>query len=114
MGIGINCSTEDFPDAVADVAGALHGCDVRRCALCAAVTEELCGFIEQLSTRLWMEEYRRDSLVLGRTVKCIQGTHTYFAVAEAIDDAGGLVVRLEDGTRQTLHSGEISIRLTEQ
>ncbi len=114
VGIGINCSTEDFPDAVADVAGALSGCDVRRCALCAAVAEELCDFIGELSARPWMKEYRRDSLVLGKTVKCIQGTHTYLAAAEEIDNAGGLVVRLEDGRRQTLHSGEISIRLTEQ
>lgn len=114
VGIGINCATEDFPEEVARVAGALYGCDVRRCALCAAVTEELYGFIEKLSDRPWMEEYRRDSLVLGKTIKCIQGAKTYLAVAEEIDDAGGLVVRLEDGTREVLHSGEISIRLAEK
>lgn len=113
VGIGINCSTADFPDALADVAGALQGSDVRRCALCAAVVEELYQFIQQLSDRPWMEEYRRASMVLGKTVLCIQGTNSFPAVAEEIDDTGGLVVRLEDGTRKTLHSGEISIRLTE-
>ncbi len=111
MGIGINCTTMDFPEEIAAVAGSLGEGSVRRCALCAAVTQELWGFTQQLSKRPWMEEYRAASLVLGKEILCIQGEHTFSAVAQAIDDDGGLVVRCADGSCQTLHSGEISIRL---
>ncbi|MCI8610677.1 MAG: biotin--[acetyl-CoA-carboxylase] ligase [Clostridiales bacterium] len=112
VGIGINCATADFPKEVAAVAGSLGADSVRRCALCAAVVEALCGFIGQLGERSWMEEYRAASLVLGREILCIQGENTFLAVAEAIDDDGGLVVRCTDGSSKTLHSGEISVRLT--
>lgn len=111
VGIGINCSTVDFPGEIAAVAGSLAGEDVRRCALCAAVTEELYDFTRHLSCRPWMEEYRAHSLVLGKEVLCIQGARSFSAVAEEIDDAGGLVVRCPDGTRQVLCSGEVSVRL---
>ena len=32
------------------------------------------------------------------------------AVAEAVDDEFGLVVRYPDGTRETVFSGEVSVR----
>ncbi len=111
VGIGINCATMDFPEEIAAVAGSLGACSVRRCALCAAVAQELWGFIQQLSARPWMEEYRAASLVLGKEILCIQGEHTFGAVAQAIDDDGGLVVRCADGSLETLHSGEISVRV---
>lgn len=113
VGIGINCATVDFPGEIGAVAGSLHETDVRRCALCAAVTEELYDFIGQLSRRPWMKEYRAASLVLGKEILCIQGEHTFSAVAEEIDDTGGLVVRCADGTRQVMHSGEVSVRLAD-
>lgn len=111
VGIGINCATMDFPVEIAAVAGSLGEGSVRRCALCAAVTQELWSFTRQLAQRPWMEEYRAASLVLGREILCIQGEHTFLAVAQGIDADGGLVVRCADGSCKTLHSGEISIRL---
>lgn len=111
VGIGINCATVDFPEQMGGIAGSLKGTDVRGCALCAAVTEELYDFIGQLSQRPWMEEYRTASLVLGKEILCIQGEHTFPAVAEEIDETGGLIVRCVDGTRKALHSGEVSVRL---
>ncbi len=111
VGIGINCATMDFPEEIAAVAGSLGEGSVRRCALCAAVTQELWGFSQHLAQRPWMDEYRDASLVLGREILCIQGEQTFRAVAQAIDDHGGLVVCCADGSSKTLHSGEISIRL---
>ena len=112
VGIGINCGAAEFPEEVASVAGSVG--EVRRCALCAAVTEELYGFMQQLTQRPWMEEYRRASAVLGKEIRCIQGEHSFLATALEIDESGGLVVRRADGTCETLHSGEISIRFQEK
>ena len=111
VGIGINCGAADFPEEVAAVATSVG--KVRRCALCAAVAEELYGFVEHLADRPWMEDYRAASAVLGKEIRCIQGENVYEAVAVAIDDMGGLTVRREDGACQTIRSGEVSVRFTE-
>ena len=39
-----------------------------------------------------------------------RGNQVYDAVAEDIDRRGGLIVRLADGSREVLQSGEITIR----
>ncbi|MGE0073848.1 MAG: biotin--[acetyl-CoA-carboxylase] ligase [Sphaerochaetaceae bacterium] len=58
----------------------------------------------------FMEEYRRRSVVVGQRVRVVQGAVAYEAEAIGIADDGALVVRLADGSVQSLRSGEISLR----
>ncbi|MCD7786741.1 MAG: hypothetical protein LUG87_03520, partial [Oscillospiraceae bacterium] len=55
-----------------------------------------------------MEEYRRRSLVLGRSVRFFHDGRQRGGVAVAILDDGALVVDTPDG-RETLRSGEVSL-----
>ena len=49
-------------------------------------------------------------MLINRKINFIQNGKVTPATAIAIDESGGLVVRLEDGSETTLRSGEISVR----
>ena len=56
-----------------------------------------------------MNRYRENCVTLGRAVRII-GSETKNATALDVDNAGGLIVRYEDGTVATVSSGEVSVR----
>lgn len=107
IGIGINISTNDFPDDV-EGAGCLNA-DVNRNELIAAVTDRLAN-ITLGDYKSFIDYYRSHSLVIGEKIKCIQNGRVTPATALEIDETGGLVVRLDTGEKTVLRSGEISIR----
>ena len=121
IGIGINTSEKSFPPELANIAGSVsaEGLDGHEKSLLAAsITEKVLRYTKDLSG--FMDSYRRRSMVIGREITVYTGTYRKdptqelggrSAFALEIDDAGGLVVEYEDGTRQTLTSGEVSIRL---
>lgn len=106
IGIGINISTADFP-AEAGNAGSLNA-DIRRADLIAATADELLDIVFG-DYADFIEYYRSHSMLLGKKISFMQGGKITPATAVAIDEKGGLVVETEDGARQTLRSGEISI-----
>ena len=121
IGIGINTSEKSFPPELAGIAGSVsaEGLDGHEKSLLAAsITEKVLRYTKDLSG--FMDSYRRRSMVIGREITVYTGTYRKdptqelggrSAFALEIDDAGGLVVEYEGGTRQTLTSGEVSIRL---
>ena len=108
-GIGFNLTTEDFPQEIRQTAGQIGALDRNR--LAAEVVRFYLPFARALpDTSPWMGTYRQRSMVLSHGLSFTQNGQTVHAVAERIDDRGGLVVRLADGSERTLSSGEISIR----
>ena len=121
IGIGINTSERSFPPELKDIAGSvseegLNGHE--KALLTAAVIEKVVRYTKNLSG--FMDSYRSRSLVLGKKITVYTGTYRKDptlelggrpAFAAEIDDRGGLVVEYEDGSRETLTSGEVSIRL---
>lgn len=115
VGIGINCSTEGFPQDLLEIAGAVKG-DYSTDRLAAQVIIELLMLAEDLDSRSFIEEYRQLSMVIGKTVKVYKGGCSPDAGGHSarvldIDDNGGLHVLYSTGQQETLSSGEISIRL---
>jgi BirA family biotin operon repressor/biotin-[acetyl-CoA-carboxylase] ligase len=114
VGIGLNVFPPQggFPSDLHDKAGALCpvGQKVDRSALIASVIKHMSECAATLETSDYLEEYRRRSLVLGRSIEVIQGQKSFIATAVKIDDEGALVVQLADGSTTVLQSGEISIR----
>lgn len=111
IGIGINVREEAYPADIADIATHLPIAPVTRNRLAAAVADRLCDYLAALPQRAFLNTYRTHSLVVGKAITCLAGDRSFPATAVGIDDNGGLIVRLSDGTQQTLCSGEISIRL---
>ncbi len=110
LGIGINVAGT-LPPELRDIATTLadQGVSLTREDLAAAflngLAHTLCADAEEM-----MEESRRRSLVLGRTVTVVRGNDTFTATARAITDRGHLVVDTAAG-EITLTSGEVSLRL---
>jgi len=121
IGIGINTSDKSFPPELADIAGSVSEEDLtghEKAQLAASIIEKVLRYTKELSG--FMDSYRSRSLVIGRRITVYTGTYRKDPTQElggrparalGIDDAGGLMVEYDDGTRQTLTSGEVSIRL---
>ncbi len=116
-GIGINCAQEegDFPPDLRHTAVSLKqltGTEPDRAALTAALLHQVCLAFQALEEdpAPWLESYGRHCLTLGQPVKVCRMEEAYEAFAEALDPQGGLIVRLPDGRRETVSSGEVSVR----
>ena len=117
LGMGINVYPPDggFPQELRDIAGALT--DVRtdglRCRLAAAILDRFGALYDSMLSggSDYIDGYRSRSIALGRDVTVLTARDSYQAHVVGIDDRCHLLVRLPDGSEQTLSSGEISIRL---
>lgn len=116
VGIGINYSTDDFPEELRERAGSLGAENhVPRNELVAAVLNEFWEIYNDITGREFMEEYRRRSNVIGKEVRFLEKDVWQEAKALDIDEDGGLVVEYADSdgkrVKRTLHTGEITLRI---
>ena len=109
IGVGVNVTTADFPEELTEAASL--SVDADRDLLIAAIARELLRETADLQDRSYLEDYRRHSMVLGKPVVWMLNGERREATAVEIDEEGGLVVEDADGTRRTLQSGEISLRV---
>jgi BirA family biotin operon repressor/biotin-[acetyl-CoA-carboxylase] ligase len=111
IGIGINLRPVQFPPELADIAGSLNQIHLPRKALISAILEELLPLLEHPQDRGWLSDYRQSSCVLNRPLYRIRGEDSIPCQGTKITEDGGLTVLYEDGTVETLRTGEVSIRL---
>ena len=115
VGIGVNVSTQTFPEEVGNVAASLYdGTQTQsvRNALAAEIYREMMDLSAQLPDKGFLEEYRKRSIVIGASIRYTKRNEWLTGKAVDIDADGGLVVESDTEGRITLSSGEISIRLT--
>ncbi len=115
IGLGINFKQSEtaLPDEVAAVAGTLFGAQpptLARNRLAAEIINQLFALWDTLATRAFLADYRSRSMLLGQEIVYARGEEKYAATAEEIDDDGALVVRMPNGERVALRSGEVSVR----
>ena len=112
LGIGINLTTESFPEELASIAGSL-GDDLRisREALIAEIFAQLYPYIQDPADHSWLEDYRAASMVLGKRIRWSDTGGSMEGVAEEISPSGALIARDDEGKRYTLSTGEITLRL---
>lgn len=111
IGVGINLTTEYFPDDIAPSATALSAKPLDREAIAKELTEELFNVLYFDDKTELLNEYRKLSAVIGKDIYYIKDGKRFDAKAVDIDDFGGLDVVHPDGTATTLRSGEISLRI---
>lgn len=116
-GVGINCShaPEDFEETVRPVATSLShvlGRPVRRADLAVCVIRALDGMYRDFphAKQGYLARYRADCITTGKRVQVITPTSRREAQALEIDDEFRLVVEYDDGSRQALAAGEVSVR----
>lgn len=117
LGVGINCGQlpEDFPPEVAPMATSLRqilGQQPDRNQVAAALLQALQPAMEALpeGAQPWMEGYRTNCVTVGQDVKILRGDRVQYAHVDDLTDTGALLVTLEDGSKDTVLSGEVSVR----
>lgn len=121
LGIGINVygKKEEFPEDLREIATSLcehSDIEISRSRIVADVLEELedlyLNFLEKGNTEKFLNIWRDFSLTLGCDIIVYQGEKAWQAKALDVLDNGHLLVETADGERQTISSGEISIKGT--
>ena len=114
LGIGVNLARNMFPDDVNAVSLEEAGYSADPEELCAAIVRHLLKIrSDGFDFSKYADEYRSRSIVLGQEVLYLRNGETTAGTAEAIDNRGGLVVRVGNDLH-TLDSGEISLRIGNQ
>lgn len=117
IGAGINVSQDeaDFGPEVAPIAISLAqalGTAPDRTELAAQVIRSLNALYDDFPAQnaAYLDHFRRDCLTVGNPIKVISGAEERIGTATGISDDFGLTVRWEDGSTETLTSGEVSVR----
>lgn len=117
IGIGINCSQteKDFPDDIQKIAISLQDATNKRIsreALAAAMIQTLHSMDNALLTQQKeiLSAYKKDCVTLGKEILLHRDNCVYCATALDIDPNGGLIVKLGDGSTETICTGEVSVR----
>ncbi len=112
FGIGINVATAPAINADYKTSSLSDlGVQADREVLCAEIAKNLMEMRDGgFNFSLYRDEYVSRSVVIGKKITYIVNGVTKSALAEGINEVGGLVVLGGDG-RTTLSSGEISVRL---
>jgi BirA family biotin operon repressor/biotin-[acetyl-CoA-carboxylase] ligase len=117
LGIGINVSipTSGFPDEITDIAASVfsdsnNNGDIRN-RLAAEILNNFMAFYERLTDRLFLPEYKKRMLFLGKSVTVLKENIPHEATAIDIDNNCRLKVRYANGEEEYLSSGEVSIKI---
>lgn len=116
IGCGINTGNMSVSPEVKDKATSLllEGKSVKRAVLVADVLscfeQEYERFLQAGNLAPLLEEYNSRLINIGKEVKILDPLQEYQAVAEGINESGELIVTKEDGTKEAVFSGEVSVR----
>ncbi len=118
IGIGINCCQQqaDFAEDIRQIAGSLSmvtGRKIDRAQVAAAMMEALWQMDKMLLTEKAriLKAYQNDCITIGQEVSLLQvGKEVRHGKAVDMDDEGALIVAFADGHRETVNSGEVSVR----
>ena len=112
VGIGINLTTEDFPDNLDGIAGSLQA-KIDPEVLALRICEHLLPYLQSGDNALWLDGYRARFMLRGMRVSCITADGTFPATALDVTDEGSLKVQADDGKMHILYAGEVSISATD-
>ena len=117
VGIGINCSQAeaDFPAEIQNIAISLQsatGKTISQDSLAATMIHALFSMDKTLLTQQKeiLAAYRKNCITLGKEVLLHSDNLVRPATALDIDPNGGLIVKLSDGSLETVCTGEVSVR----
>lgn len=107
IGIGINLSTDEFPDEISTVAGSLGLDKIDRNELAAQIYIELM-YVLNMGKEAVLHEYETKLFILGKEVSFVKNSISYKGTATGINENGNLLIDV-NGEIVALSSGEISL-----
>lgn len=115
IGIGLNVKESNFPPELKNKAGTLFSeaedLPLNRNVLASSIISSLIEALYGLhSQENLMEEYKNLSLLTGKKVRVLPFADTpYQALVLGISDLGHLIIETDDGKKDELISGEVSL-----
>lgn len=117
LGLGLNLNTEAhaFPEELGDLACSLFTQLGKSFPADEALAVLICELDEMYARWLcdrgcFLDEYRRKCISCGRDVLLIKDGASLCAFAEGIDENYAISVRYPDGRRESIYTGEVSLR----
>lgn len=114
VGIGINAYEPEngFDDEIKDRAGAVFAdrAPERRNRLAAEIINRFWDFYKNLGNKTFFETYKSRMSAIGHQIEVIRGENKKTACCLDLDSECRLLVEYQNGEREYLSSGEISIR----
>ena len=111
VGIGINVSTEDFPDEFKSRAGSLGEDSAVKEKIMTSVLDCFFDELKNMGSGKFLEFYRGRCETVGKNIKIISPNgNKREALAVGIDSNANLIVKYPDSTKGVLFSGEVSVR----
>ena len=109
IGIGVNLTTEKFPEEISEIAGALKT-DVSREELVSEITDNILEMCKNKDDKSYLKKFKDRSMLTGREITYYENNIPHHAKVLGIDDGFGLVIQTPLGEK-VLTSGEITVRL---
>ncbi|ETA79248.1 biotin--[acetyl-CoA-carboxylase] ligase [Youngiibacter fragilis] len=118
IGIGINVTTEEFPEELKDIASSIvneTGIRISRSLLCARIADNLEKMLRETieDPEGLVEDYKGSLMYIGHEITVSSGGGVRPARLVGVDRKGGLVVRYLDAEYEVtsvISSGEVTIR----
>lgn len=110
IGIGINVSNTLFPKEIENIATSIRaetGSGVNRSQLIAEVLNCLERRLNTITSQDFIDEYRRRSILIGKTIVVTQGDTSRTVLCTGIDSLGKLLVKNEKGEQEALTGGTV-------
>ena len=117
VGIGVNItkpSEENIPEELKNIAGFVYDDEEPpkgvMSRLSAAIVKRYFNYYEKLPEHSFMESYKRYQILLDKDIFVITPEGKKKARAYGVDDEARLLVEYEDGGKEALFTGEVSVR----
>lgn len=112
IGIGINISTNSFPDELSSIATNININNASYNEIISNIINNLYYYIESSSNE-YIDIYKQYSLVLNKNIIFYKNNTPYYARVIDINEKCELVVENENKEVEILRTGDISVRLNE-
>lgn len=113
IGIGINVHTYQMPKPLSDKATSIESHSeqiISRNQILSEVLQRFYFYYRTMEENTFLDTYKKNSYILNKTIDVYAQGKKYTALALDIDEDANLIIQKEDGTKEILNSGEISIR----
>ncbi len=109
VGIGINISTENFPDDIKNIAGSLKKSCENNDELLKKILENFSRIIGEKSSENYLDFYKKNCLTLNRKVRLISQENFQEVFAFDLGENAELIVKKDNGETKKIFYGEAKI-----
>lgn len=115
IGINVNSGRDQLPEDIRETATSViieKGSTVSREEIIPETLNEIgrwYAILKDGGKHMLLEEWKRLSSTLGKKVNVVIGNRRLFGFAESIDGEGRLILRLESGEVEKIHSGDLTV-----